>query len=121
MAPYTMPITVANLPEVGTITLRITYDAHILRAAAAAQGTFMNQGTVTPTFVPRIDPNAGVVELVFSRPASATGASGSGLLGSLQFQAMSPGSTQIAVTGSVSAPGGQAIPVQFGSATVVVK
>jgi general secretion pathway protein D len=121
MAPYTVPITVANLPEGGTITLRITYDARILRAQAAVQGTFMNQGTVTPTFVPRIDPNAGTVDLVFSRPAAATGASGSGLLGSIQFQAMSPGSTSISVTGSASAPGGQPIPVQFGTATVVVR
>ena len=35
MAPYTVPITVSNLPEVGTLTLRVTYNPMVLRAQAA--------------------------------------------------------------------------------------
>ena len=120
-APYTVPITVANMPDVGTITLHVTYNAAVLRAQAAMPGTFMGQGNVAATFVPRLDTNQGFVDLVFSRPSGASGASGSGLLGSIQFLAMSPGSSLISVTGSASAPGGQGLPVQFGSATVVVR
>ncbi len=121
LAPYTVPVTAANMPEVGTISLRVSYNPAVLRAQAAVQGTFMNQGNVTPTFVPTIDPNGGTVDLVFSRPSNASGASGSGLLGSIQFQAMSPGSTQIVVSGSVVGPGGQQVPIQYQSATVVVR
>jgi general secretion pathway protein D len=121
MAPYTIPITVTNLPEVGTLTLRVTYNPAVLRAQAATQGTFMSQGNVSPTFVPRIDPDAGTVDLVFSRPSGSSGASGSGLLGSIQFVANSPGAAQIAITGTASAPSGQPVAVQFGSTTVVVR
>ena len=121
LAPYTVPIAVSNLPEVSTLTLRVTYNPSVLRAQAAVQGTFMSQGNVTPTFVPTIDPNAGTIDLVFSRPPNSTGASGAGLLGSIQFQAMSPGSTQISLSGSAVTPAGQPVPVQFRSTTVVVR
>jgi general secretion pathway protein D len=120
-APYTVPITAANLPEVGTLTIRVSYNPMVLRAQAAVQGTFMNQGTVTATFIPNVNPDAGTVELVFSRPPNTTGASGSGLIGSIQFQAMSPGSSQIGMTGTALAPGGQPVAVQFAPATVVVR
>jgi general secretion pathway protein D len=119
--PYTVPIAAANLPQVSTMTLHVNYNPTVLRAQAAVQGTFMNQGNITPTFVPRINANDGVVDIVLSRPNTATGASGSGLLGSVQFLAMSPGSAQVTVSGSVIGAGGQPIQVQFGSVTVVVR
>ncbi len=83
----------------------------------------MNQGNVAPTFVPRIDANMGTVDLVFSRPSTTSGTAwnSSGLLGSIQFLAMSPGSAQITLTGSATGRDGQPVAVQFGSVTVVVK
>jgi hypothetical protein len=119
--PYTVPITVQNLPEVSIITVKVTYNPAVLRAVAAVQGTFMNQGNVGSSFVPKIDTNAGTVDLVFSRPGNVTGASGTNLLGSIQFQALAPGSATLTLTGSATAPGGAAVPVQFGNVTVVVK
>jgi general secretion pathway protein D len=121
--PYTVPITVSNLPEVQTISLRVSYNATSLRAQAAVQGVFMSQGNLATTFVPRIDANAGTVDLVFSRPntTSTTAWNGSGLLGSIQFLAMSPGSAQINLSGSATGRDGQPVTVQFGSVTVVVK
>ena len=121
MQPYTVPITVGNLPETNTITLRLTYNAQVLRAQAAAQGSFMGQGNMAATFVPRIDPNAGTIDLVFSRPNNGPGASGTGLLASIQFIAMTPGSTQVTMTGTASGPGGQPVTVSFGGATIVVR
>jgi hypothetical protein len=120
-APYTVPIMANNLPEVGTLTLRVTYNPMALRAQGVAQGTFMAQGGQATTFVPRIDTGAGTVDIVISRPSGVSGASGQGLIGSVQFLAMSPGSSQISVTGAIVAPNGQPVTVQFGSATVVVK
>lgn len=119
--PYTVPITASNLPDVTTITLRVSYNPTTLRAQAAVPGTFMSGGNVSATFLPRIDANAGTVDLVFSRPANATPVSGGGLIGSIQFLAMSPGSATISVTGSAVGSAGQPIAVQFGSATVVVR
>jgi general secretion pathway protein D len=120
--PNTVPISVANATDLGTVTLRITYNTQALRAQSVAQGTFMNQGGIAPTFVPRIDANAGVVEIAISRPNTAGGASGaSGLLASIQFLAMSPGSSQISVSGVAVTSGGAAIPVQFNAATVIVR
>ena len=82
----------------------------------------MNQGGFATTFVPRIDANAGVVEIAISRPNTSGGASGaSGLLASIQFLAMSPGSSQISVSGVAVTSGGAAIPVQFNAATVIVR
>lgn len=120
--PNTVPISVANAADLGTVTLRITYNTQALRAQSVAQGTFMNQGGIATTFVPRIDANAGVVEIAISRPNTAGGASGaSGLLASIQFLAMSPGSSQISVSGVAVTSGGAAIPVQFNAATVIVR
>jgi hypothetical protein len=104
------------------VSLRVSYDRSILRAQTAVAGTFMNQGSVAPTFVPRVDPDNGLVDLTFSRPANAaSGAAGNGLLGSIQFMAMSPGSTRITVSGTVTGPGGTPVAVTFGTATVTVR
>jgi general secretion pathway protein D len=119
--PYTVPITVTGLPEVGTVTLRITYNPMVLRAQTVNNGNFMNQGSAGSTFVPRIDPNSGQIDIAISRPANATGASGQGLLASIQFLAQSPGSSQLTIAGSVVSPTGQPVQVQFVPGTVVVK
>ncbi len=118
--PYTVPIVATNLPPVGTLTLRVSYNPTVLRAQTAAQGTFMNQGGATTTFVPQIDANAGVVTLTLSRSNAASLASGGGLIGSIQFLAMSPGSSQVVVSGIAVGADGQPAAVQFGAATVVV-
>src|SRR5207244_9943645 len=119
--PYTVPITAANLPEIGTLTLRISYNPQVLRAQAAVQGTFMAQGSVSPTFVPRIDANAGTVDLVLSRPNTARGASGSDLIGSVQFLAMAPGSARIRLSGSANERAGQPMTGKIRTLTVGVK
>jgi general secretion pathway protein D len=120
--PNTVPISISNASDIGTITLRVTYNGQVLRAQAVNQGTFLSQGGVSTTFVPKIDVNAGAVDIAISRPGAAGGASGaSGLLASVQFLAMSPGSSQITVSGVAVTPSGTPIPIQFNSTTVVVK
>jgi len=120
--PNTVPISVSNASDIGTVTLRVTYNPQVLRAQAVNQGTFLSQGGVTTTFVPKIDVNAGAVDIAISRPSSAGGASGaSGLLASVQFLAMSPGAAQISVSGVAVTSSGTPIPIQFNSTTVVVK
>jgi hypothetical protein len=62
----------------------------------------------------------GRVDIVITRTADKTGASGSGMLAALLFDAVGPGSANLAVTGTASAPGGAAIPVQFSPVSPVV-
>jgi hypothetical protein len=86
----------------------------------------MSQGNVQPTFLPRIDANAGVIDIAISRPAASSGASttsatNSWLLASVSFIAVSPGQSQIAISGSAVTSAGQAISIQFVPASVVVR
>lgn len=121
--PYLVPILISNVSNLGTVALQIRYNQTALRAQSVNPGTFMNQGNVAPTFVPRLDTNNGLIEIAISRPGAPTGASATtnALLASIQFLAMSPGSSQISISGTAVTPTGQAIPLQFVPATVVVK
>jgi hypothetical protein len=81
----------------------------------------MMQGGISPTFVPKVDTMAGRIDLVFSRPAGQSGASGTGLVGAVAFTGGKPGSAEIAVTGVATSSQGESIPVQFTPARVTVK
>jgi hypothetical protein len=63
----------------------------------------------------------GRVDIAIARTGDQTGAAGAGLLGALLFDALSPGSSAISVTGVASAPDGSAIPLTFAPVTVVVR
>lgn len=119
--PYAVPVTITGVQQVGTVTLTITYDPKILKATAVSQGTFMQQGGITTTYAPKIDDAAGRIDVPISRPAAASGASGTGMLVGVTFQAIGAGSSSIAVSGVVLTTDGKAVPVQMVPATVTVK
>jgi general secretion pathway protein D len=120
--PYPVLIEVANVSQLGTVSLTVTYNPAVLKAITVLPGTFLQQGGATPTFVPRIDAAAGRIDIAISRAGNLAGASGiTGLLASIQFQAVAPGSSPITVTGVATTPGGQPITVQMVPATVTVK
>jgi hypothetical protein len=119
--PYTVPVSITNVSQLGSVTLTVTYDPKVLRATSVAPGTFMQQGGVTPTFLPKIDAAAGRIDIAITRTGSSPGASGTGLLAGLVFEAVAAGSTRIAVTGVAMSPTGQPIPLQMTPASVVVK
>ena len=119
--PYTVPLQISGVSNVGTLSLSITYNPAVLRALTVNAGTFMAQGGVTATFVPNIDQAAGRIDIAISRPTGQAGASGSGLIASITFQAAAAGSATVAVSGVASAPTGATVPLQFTPANVVVK
>jgi len=119
--PFTMPITIANAPQIVSISLSVTYDPAIIKVQSATPGSFMNQGGVAPTFVPRIDAAAGRVDLVWSRPASQAGAGNSGLLGALAFTTAAAGTANVTVSGVATGVNGQSIALDFSPARIVVK
>jgi general secretion pathway protein D len=119
--PYTVPLSINNAQRVSVITLTVTYNPEVLRVRTVQDGTFMRQGGATATFTPRIDAAAGRVDIAVARTNDQVGASGTGLLGALIFDAIGAGSSTIQVAGVASTPEGGAINLQFSPVTVTVR
>ena len=120
-APYTLPLRIEGVSQLGSATVTITYDPKVLRATSVSAGPFIQQGGVQPTFLPKIDEVAGRIDIAIARPVSAPGAAGDGWLAGLVFQAVGPGTSRLNVTAIAKTPSGQDIPLQVAPATVVVK
>jgi hypothetical protein len=118
---YTVPVTITNAQQIGTATLTITYDPKILKANAVTQGTFLQQGNVATTFAPKIDAVAGRIDIPIARATGAPGATGTGLLAAITFQAIGTGSTTIAGSGVTLGTDGKPVPVQFVPANVTIR
>ena len=119
--PYTLPLRIEGVSQLGSATISITYDPKVLRATSVSPGPFVQQGGVQPTFLPKIDEVAGRIDIAIARPVSSPGAAGDGWLAGLVFQAVAPGTTRLNVTAVAKTPTGQDIPLQVAPATVVVK
>jgi hypothetical protein len=119
--PYTVPLAVANASRLSMMTLTVTFNPSVLRVRNVQEGTFMRQGGVTATFTPRIDVGTGRVDIAVTRTGDQAGASGSGLIAALLFDAVGPGNSLIQVSGVASTPEGGALPLQFTPASVTVR
>ena len=120
--PYSVPIRMATVvSQLGAITMTVTYDPKVLRATAVNQGSFMAGGGVTPSFNQKIDAAAGRIDIVIMRTNDKTGASGTGLLAGIVFEAIAPGQARIGLTAVATSANGAPIPVQTVGATVTVK
>jgi hypothetical protein len=111
--PTSVPVSISNASRVTQLTISVAYDPALLRARNVSQGGFMAQGGQPVTFLPVIDEAAGRVDIVISRPGDTTGASGSGLLASIQFDPIATGAGTLAVSGAGTSPEGQTLPLQF--------
>jgi hypothetical protein len=119
--PYTVPISINNASRISVITLSVTYNPAVLRVRTAQDGTFMRQGGVTASFVPRPETNGGRIDIAIARSGDQTGASGAGLLAALLFDALAPGTSTITVTGVATGPDGSPIQLMFAPVTVTVR
>jgi hypothetical protein len=119
--PYTVPLSINNASRLSTITLTVVYNPAVLRVRTVQDGTFMRQGGVTASFIPRPDANSGRVDIAISRTGDQTGASGAGLLAALIFDALAPGTSAITVMGVANAPDGSPVQLTFAPVTVTVR
>jgi general secretion pathway protein D len=119
--PYTVPISINGVSRASTATISLTFNPSTVRARNAQEGSFMRQGGVATSFTPRIDAVSGRVDIVITRVSDATGASGSGLLAAVIFDAIGPGSSTFTVSGLATTPDGGTIPLQFSPVTVTVR
>ena len=61
------------------------------------------------------------VDITLARGADATGASGTGLLAAVLFDAIAPGTATLTLSGAATGPGGTAMGLQFTPVTVTVQ
>ena len=81
----------------------------------------MRQGNATVSFTPKIDNATGRVDITVARTGDQIGASGAGLIGSLFFDAVAPGQSNIQVNGIGTGPDGAPVQIQFSPVTVTVR
>jgi general secretion pathway protein D len=103
------------------LTLTVTFNPNVLRVRTVQDGTFMRQGGVPTTFTPRIDASAGRVDIAVTRTGDQAGASGTGVLAALVFDAVGPGGSVLQVSGVASTPEGAPATLQFSPVTVTVR
>ncbi len=117
--PYTVPISVVNASRLSTVSLTLVFDPALLRVRSVQEGSFMRSGGAGATFTSEV--GNGRVDITIARSADATGASGTGLLGAILFEAIGPGSATLTPSGAATGPGGTAMGLQFRPITVTVQ
>jgi general secretion pathway protein D len=117
--PYTVPISITNVSRLSMVSLTLTFDPTLLRVRAINEGSFMRSGGANAAFNQQSAP--GRVDITIARSADSTGATGTGLLGAVLFDAVAPGSATLSVSGTATGPGGTAMGLQFRPVTVTIQ
>jgi general secretion pathway protein D len=117
--PYTVPLSIVGAARLSTVSLTITYDPAVLRVRSVQEGSFMRLGGANATFTQETAP--GRIDVTITRSADATGASGTGLLAAVVFDAIAPGTSQLTASGVGTGPGGTPMGLQFRPVTVAVQ
>lgn len=119
--PYNVTLTASNATQLSSLTLTVTYNPAVVRATVVNEGNLMRADGATTSFVPKIDPSTGRIDIAVTRPGDKVGATGNGLLAQIVFEAIGPGQSQIAVAGVGMNAAGQQVPLQLVPATITVK
>ena len=117
--PYTVPLSISEASRLSTVTLTVIYDPTKLRVRAVQEGSFMRAGGASVAFSQQVNGNR--IDITLVRGADSTGASGTGLLSAILFDAIAPGASTITVSGTATGPGGVAMGLRFSPATVTVQ
>jgi len=119
--PYMVTLYVTRAKRMFTPSLTVNFNPAVLRVQTVQQGSFLQQGAAPVVFTHREDATLGRVDLTFARTGDSVGASGSGLLAGVMFQAIGPGTSQLSVSGIATDTAGANLPLQFTPITVVVR
>jgi general secretion pathway protein D len=117
--PYTVPLSVTDAQRLSAVTLTLIYDPTKLRVRSVQEGSFMRAGGVNVAFSQQASGNR--VDITLARGADATGASGTGVLAAVLFDAIAPGAVTLTLSGSATGPGGAAMGLRFSPVTVTVQ
>ncbi|MBP7779001.1 MAG: hypothetical protein KA371_17935 [Acidobacteria bacterium] len=119
--PYLVPISISNAARLSTVSVSLSFNPAVLRVRTVQEGELMRQGGVQATFTQKVDAAAGRVDIAVVRTGDVLGASGTGVVGAVLFEAVGPGTSPLALSGVGSLAGGGAAPFQFQPVTVAVK
>ena len=117
--PYIIPISISDAARISTMTLTLTFDATKLLVRNVQEGSFMRAGGANVTFNQQAGTNR--IDITLSRGTDATGASGTGLLAAVLFDAIAPGTVTLTLNGAATGPGGTAMGLQFRPVTITVQ
>ena len=117
--PYTVALSITGAQRLSTMTLTLIYDPTKLRVRAVQEGSFMRAGGVNVTFTQQATGNR--VDITLARGADATGASGTGVLAAVLFDAIAAGPVTLTLSGTATGPGGTAMGMRFTPVTVTVQ
>jgi general secretion pathway protein D len=117
--PYTIPISVTDASRLSTVTLTLIFDPARLRVRSVQEGSFMRAGGANVTFTQQVNGNR--IDITLVRSADATGASGTGLLAAVLFDAIAPGSATLSLSGTGTGPGAVAMGLRFAPVTVTIQ
>jgi Flp pilus assembly secretin CpaC len=120
--PYLVPISISNASRLSTVSISLSFNPSVLRVRTVQEGSLMRQGGAQAAFTQRIDAAAGRVDIAIVRPGDVLGASGTGVVGAVLFEAIGAGQSPLSLSGvGTLAGGGGAAPFQFQPVTVTVK
>ena len=119
--PYLVPVSITGASQLSGVTLTVTYNPAVLRLVNVQEGSFMRQGGIAVSFTQQVDVASGRVDIAIARNADSTGASGSGLLAAVLFDAIAEGSATFSSSGAAVTPSGDQVPLQFSPVTVTVR
>jgi type II secretory pathway component GspD/PulD (secretin) len=111
--PYTVPISITGASQISSVSLTVTYNPAVLRVRVAQEGPFLRSGGIQAAFTQQGDPSAGRLDIAIVRPGDTTGVAGTGLLAALLFETVGPGTADLTINGSASAPGGTPVALSF--------
>jgi hypothetical protein len=116
-----VPVSISGISRVSTISVTVNFNPATLRVRTISEGSFLRQGGANVTFTTKPDAAIGRIDMTLVRTGDSVGASGSGLISAIVFDAVGTGTSQITVSGVATDPSGSTIPLQFTPTTVVVR
>ena len=112
---------ISNASRLSTVSISLSFNPAVLRVRTVQEGNLMRQGGAQAAFTQKIDAAAGRVDIAIVRPGDVLGASGTGVVGAVLFEAIAPGSSPLSLSGVGTLAGGGVAPLRFQPATVAVK
>jgi general secretion pathway protein D len=119
--PYMVPLFVSNASRLSNVTVTVSFNPAVLRVRTVQEGSFLRQGATPVTFTNKVDTTIGRIDLMFVRTGDAVGASGSGLLAGIMFDAVGTGTSQMNISASATDPTGANMAMQVTPVSVTVR
>jgi general secretion pathway protein D len=94
---FSVAVTVAGASDAAGAPMQIQFDPKVLRLNDIILGDLMTQGGQQPVLTKNILNDAGAATVQLARPAGSAGASGDGVLVTLNFQAVGRGNTSVTI------------------------